>query len=224
MASVNYVRDVLPFDDATLEFTDTAIARELNGQTLREIGVGDARVFHADAQWWILADTNIYEGEFQVLRDDTDTPAGVKSTLKKIWQIIFGFGQGTMNTQLRRSTSGEPLAAQFAGDLAVFADWTIANVADITTEQWQEFWAIGGGLKYPAQDVTAADVAASREAYNADVNLGETRNLLNDEYVRLYNIHIAPILQSNDIADLTDQAMKDALVQMSVGWVDQVGG
>ena len=130
MPIVDYVRDVLPFDNATATFTDADIARELNGQTLRSISVGDSRVFHADANWWLLADNNVYEGEFQALRDDPSTPAGVKDTLKKIWQIIFGIGQSTMNTEIRYSTSGQVLQNQFAGDLQVFAAWTVANVAD----------------------------------------------------------------------------------------------
>ena len=156
---VDYERDVKPFDDDPGTWSDADIAKQIGGQTLTVIPVVQARQYHLDADWWFLADENTYEGEFQVLRDDSQTPAGVKQVLRRVWQIVFGVGQDSMNTTPRKKQNGE-LAVQFSGDLRQLLEWCVTN-GSITQESVGNFYLLGGGLKY-VEKPTAADVAASR--------------------------------------------------------------
>ena len=166
---VNYTRDVQPFDDDPGTWTDDEIADSIGGQTYEQISVGDSRQFHLDSDWWLLADVGIYEGEFQTLRDDPSTPAGVKATLRRVWQIIFGVGQITMGTTLRRETNGN-LAGQFSGELLQTLAWAVTN-GSITQDEVDQFYLLGNQLKYKGEKPVASDVATSRQAW-IDSNAG----------------------------------------------------
>ena len=173
---VDYNRDVKPFDDDPGTWSDADIAKQIGGQTLKAIPVGQARQYHLDADWWFLADENVYEGEFQALRDDPGTPAGVKQILRRVWQIIFGVGQDSMNTTPRKKQGGE-LAVQFSGDLSQMLEWCVTN-GSITQESVDNFYRLGGGLKY-VEKPAAADVATARSGDDFYQSQMEAVNTIN---------------------------------------------
>lgn len=69
-------------------------------------------------------------------------------------------------------------------------------------------------------DAVIAEKAAADAAADEEAAMGERYSRLNQEYDRLYNIHLAP-LHSNTVAS-ADQEWKDALAAMSAEWVDQL--
>ena len=234
MPVLNYTRDVLPWDSDPADWTDDEIASSLNGQTVAPITTGSALQYLPGADWWVERQGGVYEGKFESYKDDPSTPNAIKNFLADIWSVVFGKqGRTDVGTMLiynrngvivrtNKDTAGDHLLRQGSYMWKGFFDWALTAADPLVQEEIDEFYAYGNGLLYPASDVTAADVQASRDAYNTETDLQNDKQLLNGEYQRLYNLHIAPIASSQDPADVTDQAMKDALLAMNTGWVDQL--
>lgn len=229
MPTVNYVRDVLPFDQDVEQFgstwTDAQIANIIEGQTLSPITIGSARKSLPVADWWKESQAG-FTGVFQTYYDDPSTPVPVKDFLDTMWEIIFGIqGRSDVGTTLVYNKRGKiaPSDKQGGKLWKDFFDWTrgLDVNSQLSEEDIEDFYADGNGLKY-TEAVAAADVAASRDAYNAESELDTNKDLLDQEFRRLYNVHIAPIQASSVLGEVTDQAYKDALIAMSAGWVDQL--
>lgn len=221
MPQVNYDRDVRPFDDDPGTFSDQDIADQLNAQTFAPITLGNGRDIVAENGWWNKEQDGSWTGAFQDIIDGA-APAAVKSFLAKAWKVLYDYGGSDLATTLRYKRNGE-IGTQYSDQWASFFVWAAANVPQsFTADSVEGFYAPGGGLKYPTQDVSAADVLAARDASVASGQLTQTRSLLNEEYNRLYNTYVSPVLADQNPANLTDAAMKQALNSMVANWVDQL--
>ena len=98
--------------------------------------------------------------------------------------------------------------------------WGNANGHPFTPSAISTFYQNGGDLKYPTADVAAADVTASRNAYNEGQALQATKDRLAAQYNALYNQYISPIYTSDDPAVVTDATVKAGLQSMHDEWVD----
>ena len=162
MPQVNYQRDVAPYDQDPGTWTDEEIAQNIGGETYQSISLQQARAYHFDADWWLNSEEGIYEGAFQMIRDDPGAPPIAEDVLKRVWQIIFGIGQPTFNTELRRKTNGQIAKNQFGHYFRSFTEWAVTD-GRIEQADVDEFIQIGSGWKYPEKP-TAADVTASRSS------------------------------------------------------------
>ena len=228
MATVDYARDVKPFDDDMAEFgstwTDGQIANIIEGETFNPISVGNCREHMAGTEWWVEQQSD-WVGQFQSYKDDPATDPQIVGFLDDIWSIVFALaGRTDVGTTLVYNRRGKisPANKQGARLWKEFFAWSRSNASPLVEDDITDFYSLGGGLKYGGEEVTNTDVADARTAWLADQNLNSNKVALSTEYNRLYNIHIAPIQASDDPLAVTDQAYKDALQQMSVNWVDQL--
>ena len=228
MPVVNYERDVLPFDADMENFgstwTDAQIANIIEGETLAPITTGSARMHLPQADWWVQTQTD-WTGSFQSYRDEPGTDPVIVTFLDDLWSVVFGVqGSDNVGTQLLYNRRGQlrPIGKQYANTWKQFFTWARTATPALVEDDITDFYSYGNGLKYGGEEVLPAEVQAARDAYNAETGLASSKELLDAEYRRLYNLNIAPIASSQDPAEVTDQAMKDALQQMSVSWVDQL--
>ena len=222
MLEVNYLRDVQPFDDNNggNVWADADIATQLNSQSMFAIGAASGRQVFALVGWWYQNQDGSWAGTIQSIQDDPATPQNIKDFIAALWLRVYGAASTTCGTELVYDYTGEVDADQLASQWTEMFTWGNANGHAFTPAAISTFYDNGGGLKYPEADVAAADVTASRNAYNESQALQATKDRLAAQYNALYNQYISPIYTSDDPAVVTDATVKAGLQSMHDEWVD----
>ena len=222
MPIVNYANDVKPFDDdsGVTVWTDAEIATQLNAQTAYDIDAATGRQSFAILGWWYQNQDSSWAGTIQAIQDDPAAPGAVTDFINSVWLRVYGAAASSCGTGLvydwMNLVDPDQLAAQWAG----LFTWGNANGHPFTAPAIESFYSSGGGLKYPGQDVTGAEVASSRVAWNLVQELAATKQRLGTQYDALYNQYISPIYSSDNPAEVTDAAIKAGLQLMHDNWID----
>ncbi len=222
MPEVNYLRDVQPFDDNNggNVWADADIATQLNSQSMFAIGAGSGRQVFALVGWWYQNQDGSWAGTIQSIQDDPAAPQNIKDFIASIWLRVYGAASTTCGTELVYDYTGAVDSKQLADQWSAMFAWGNANGHAFTPSAISTFYDNGGSLKYPDADVAAADVTASRNAYNEAQALQVTKDRLAAQYNALYNQYISPIYTSDDPAVVTDATVKAGLQYMYYEWVD----
>lgn len=222
MPEVNYQRDVQPFDDNNggHVWTDDEIATQLNAETNYAIGATAGRQVLSQIAWWFQNQDLSWGGTIQDVQDDPLSPQDIKDFIARVWQRVYGASSTTCGTELVYDYTGAVDAAQIAADWVALFAWGNANDHTFIEAAVTTFYDAGGGPKYPEADVSGADVAASRAAWDEAIALQETKERLSAQYNAKFNEYISPIYTSDDPAVVTDATIKAGLQSMHDTWVD----
>ena len=222
MPEVNYLRDVQPFDDNNggSVWSDADIATQLNSQSMFAIGASSGRQVFALVGWWYQNQDGSWAGTMQSIQDDPSAPQSIKEFIAAVWLRVYGAASTTCGTELIYDYTGAVDASQLAADWSAMFTWGNANGHAFVPASIATFYQNGGDLKYLEGDVAAADVTASRNAYNEGQALQATKDRLAAQYNALYNEFISPIYTSDDPAIVTDATVKAGLQSMHDDWID----
>lgn len=185
---MDYLTDIKPLEDAGK--TDAETAEILATITNGPISPHAAKLHLRDAELWEATPTG-YDGKFQVAFEDaTHITATIKS-LTNLWSAVFTDAADTVETELAIRPNGVARGSQQC--LHLFkALGRILNKSQVDQADIDDFYNVGGGLKYPG--AVEQDVIDSRAAYQAE--LDEAGRQVSIEAVRanIENTWINPAL------------------------------
>ena len=203
VATVDYIRDVKPFDDAAQAWTDAEIAYQVSGQTIGEIATQDARTYHAENDWWDVDLNGNYEGELHAIMVDPSTPDNIRTTLDGVGRLLFKRSQVSMRTEIQLDQDDEARNKQGAGEVREALEYAVGLQNGVTQKEVRNYYNLGGGLKYK-QGVTQEDIAQSRIDYNNAIGKDTENSRIKSLEQGYYNSIIAPLYQQQGATSETE--------------------
>lgn len=190
--TLNYLSDVRPYESID-GIDDDGIAAILSGITQQTISIRSAKQYFrrglaADpaAPLWRKESPTLYSGKLEDAANKAENPAEVVAGLRDLWAAVFDDSADDCGTT----------SPTYAPQIKSVCDYLVAT-EQITRDECDGFYDLGGGLRFPA-GVTAADVVASRDEYNADQAIQNAADTLELRYLTQYNGHIAPLIDSKN--------------------------
>lgn len=133
-----------------LDLPNEDAANAIKAVTAMDIVVPNATTWMREELLWYWSAPNVMSGAIQVAIDD-GTLVDLAEPLGELWSSLFGQSATVLRTHNDTEIAGR-----------MYAGWNglvFAGVA--TSEQMDEFYALGGGLMFP--NCTAADVQEAKD-------------------------------------------------------------
>lgn len=209
---MDYLKEIFPFED--IGKTDAEIAEILGTITSETISPKAAKNYFRETELWQETPTG-FEGKLQTAYEN-ETQNHIPATLKaltSLWSAAFSDAVDSVETEVSYRTNGKPTGFQRCVQL--FKSWgRMVNKGDVTQDDVDGFYELGGGLKHVTEDrpegPTAQDVTDTRTAYNTAQALEAARNQLAEDYDAEFNAHVSEAMNAGNkpgvIAGLRDMA------------------